>query len=223
MRPKTKKNALAGRSRRRQRFFLAVSVMGSAILCMSLVLLSQAAPKDIASPEIPALNRAIVKFCQENLGQQVGSGECCSLAGRALKAAGVEWRYTKHVSPGANDYVWGRLIVTVEAGTDGGEPKVTGQVKRIMPGDVLQFRDTVFRSGKKRSHYGHHTAIVAGVEEDGGGLRLKLLQQNTNEKRFVTEGRVDLGALKEGWVRVYEPQVTMHEGKGGEGKHHKGK
>src|ERR1700727_616597 len=84
------------------------------------------------------LNEKIMRFCEDHRGQKVGDGECFALANDALHAAGGTRRFKD--SPGKGDYVWGELIFTGQPGgsLDGAE--------KILPCDIIQFRDTVFKA-----------------------------------------------------------------------------
>jgi hypothetical protein len=162
---------------------------------------------------LPAVGRAdslgerIVEFCRENEGKQVGAGNCYALAAKALSAAGAKPRFLNQDYPGKEDYVWGELVMYQEATETG--LKRTGAGKDLQPGDVIQFRDTKWE-GKKPNGKGkysmtmdHHTAIVAGVENDGN--LVKTYHQNFGGKKVVMEGSLTLDDLKAGWIRVYRP------------------
>lgn len=80
--------------------------------------------------------------------------------------------------------------------------------KKVVPGDVVQFRDARFPGPKPGGTYSmtapHHTAVVALVSPDG--KTLGVLHQNFGGKRTVGDAIFALRDLKEGWVRVYRPQ-----------------
>ena len=153
------------------------------------------------------VNDKIAQFCKDNLNKKVGDGDCYDLAKHALAAAGAkpEFKYKNH--PNKGDYVWGEQAVLLEV--KDGKPAVTGKLKDIKPGDVIQFRDTKF-SGPKASGKGtysmsfsHHTAVVSEVK--GGGAVLGILHQNMGGKKEVLAGSLSLDHLTEGWIRVYRP------------------
>jgi hypothetical protein len=175
-----------------------------------------------------SLGDRIVAFCKEHKGKQVGDGECSSLADAALRAAGARHRAGHHwrrvdpnrVDPGPNDdnhpddYVWGDLVCVVErdAASQAREPKVTGQLQDVRPGDIIQFRDAQF-AGPNRSNSGsagrytktatHHTAVVSGVSSKGTILRI--YQQNINGRRVVMADRLVLVDLQQGRLRIFRP------------------
>jgi hypothetical protein len=153
----------------------------------------------------PALGDKVVAFCKKEMGEQVGGGECAHLASAALKSVGIDHRGAKD-SPNAGDYVWGELVYVLDKDPKGA---THGKVTDIKPGDIIQYRDTKW-AGPKRGGKGtysasaaHHTSVVAAVEDKG--KTIKIYQQNSGGKRFVTEGVLYLDDLKEGWIRVYRP------------------
>jgi hypothetical protein len=159
-----------------------------------------------ASPDkkpepLPPLNAKVFEFAKASLGKPVGDGICITLAVEALKEAGA-----KHYPfDRSGDYVWGDLVP---------------DLKDALPGDVLQFRDAVFRGqrslggGKTArwfAEYPHHTAIVAKVER--AGKLITIYHQNVttqgrgeSEKGNVQEGELRMESLqKGGWVKAYRP------------------
>jgi hypothetical protein len=140
-------------------------------------------------PLIPPVNQRILDFAKKNAGQQVGNGECWTLANEALKAAGA-----RHPSV----MVWGRKL------SAGEEP---------MPGDVIQFTSVTFHSKKGTSHYGgpDHTAIIEQVVSPGVFL---LLQQNMGGNKTVSEATIDLATKTEGELAIYRPMVKRSGGNG---------
>lgn len=154
------------------------------------------------APEVPELNRKVVEFARDQVGKQVGDGECTGLVVEALRHAGAR-RFRSTGRDG--DYVWGRPVASFA---------------EALPGDVLQFRDAVFR-GKTRlpgrrvltwhQEYPHHTAVVDAVRD--GGKLLTLLHQNVGrgdapdaEKRRVRHDTLRPSALQSGGhVWIYRP------------------
>ncbi|MGD0656232.1 MAG: CHAP domain-containing protein, partial [Thermoguttaceae bacterium] len=145
------------------------------------------------------LNHKIVQFCEKNLGQTVGDGDCFDLASHALRQAGA----TRHFAdnPNKGDHVWGELILLMEA-TDS-ETKSVGKAEKIIPGNIIQFRDAFFKRKGRPWTFKHHTAVVRQVDDNGRNLTI--LQQNIGGKKFVTEATIHLNDLKTGWIRVYQP------------------
>jgi hypothetical protein len=179
----------------RKYFFILISIG---------LLASQFPTQAAASTTQPStLGQKIVAFCVEHKGQQVGNGQCGTLASHALRAVGGKHRGPDNPNP--EDFVWGDLVLFVDSA---GKPSKiqSGKLTDIRPGDIIQFRDAVFehRTGKTRhvtQHMHHHTAIV----ESAQGSSIHLLQQNSSGRLFVTEGNINLFELKEGWLRFYRP------------------
>jgi len=156
----------------------------------------------------PTLGDKVAAYCKKQLGEKVGGGECAHLAVEALKA--VDAHHREKDSPNDGDYVWGNLVVVFDK-----SPKPAaahGKLTDLRPGDIIQYRDTKW-SGPNRAGKGtytataaHHTSVVQAVENNG--KMIKIYQQNSSGKRFVTEGVLYIDDLKEGWIRVYRPTAT---------------
>ncbi len=153
------------------------------------------------------VNAAIVKFAKSKLGEQVGDGECTTLVVEAMDEAKA-----KRFPPWGQDadYVWGTPV------------EKWGDAK---PGDLVQFRDAVFR-GKRtvrqdgktflqisEATYPHHSAIV--VEVAPRTKSLKILQQNVGDdeakKKTVQEATIRLGELQKGSVKIYRPVALTED------------
>jgi hypothetical protein len=152
----------------------------------------------------PTLLEKVAAYCREHKGEQVGDGECAGLAEAALGAAGAQKRGPD--DPGAGDYVWGKLVLRLER--DKGKLTSSGKREEIKAGDVIQFRDVQFQWRQGNRTYTmsmpHHTAVVVGVADKGRTVRV--LHQNHAGKKTVQESTLRLDDLKEGWLRVYEPE-----------------
>jgi hypothetical protein len=145
------------------------------------------------------LGEKVVKFCKENLGQTVGDGECGTLAAKALEAAGATPFHKFKEDPAPGDFVWGELVYVVEF--QGGKRKRDPADAKAQPGDIVQYRDAVFRTGSGGIFVAqHHTAVVGEVK----GNDLIVYQQNVG-KREVTKTTLRPNDLAGGWIRVYRP------------------
>tara|TARA_B100001123_G_scaffold377453_1_gene444944 strand:- start:140 stop:676 length:537 start_codon:yes stop_codon:yes gene_type:complete len=150
-------------------------------------------------------NDQIVKFCRDNIGKQVGNGQCTEVARYALKSAGAKSRQKNPDFPAKGDYVWGKSIACLE--TTGRGLKETGNRRDIQPGDIIQFRDVRIKGRKPggRGYYTksfkHHTAVVSEVENRGRVV--KVYHQNTGGRKLVVEHSLNLDDLKAGWMRFY--------------------
>src|SRR5262245_13304285 len=155
-----------------------------------------ASKADAAAAE---LGEKVVRFCKENLGQTVGDGECGTLAAKALEAAGATPFHQFKEDPAPGDFVWGELVFVVEF--QGGKRKRDPVDAKAQPGDVVQYRDAVFRTGSGGIFLAqHHTAVVGEVK----GNDLIVYQQNVG-KREVTKATLRPNELAGGWIRVYRP------------------
>src|SRR3954471_6702875 len=111
----------------------AVLVVGSADPAAA----QKAAPKKKA--EVPPVNEKVLDYAKKKLGEQVGNGECWTLANDAVLAAGGKSSPSYTDSPAQGDYVWGELVFGVSA--KGGKQTEDAGKKAVAPGDVVQFRD----------------------------------------------------------------------------------
>jgi hypothetical protein len=157
--------------------------------------------------DVNPVNEQVLAFCKEHLGEQVGNGECWTLAHEAVRSAGAKSSPAYKDSPNKGDYVWGDLVYGVEV--KDGKPVQTGAAGKVRPGDVAQLRDAKFSGrrpggGTYTQSTPHHTAVVAAV--GGGGTVLGVLHQNWGGKKTVHELTFNLNDLKAGWVKVYRPQ-----------------
>lgn len=175
----------------------------SLVACLAFALVLGDGPSKKAEPApLPPLNEKVFEFAKSNLGKPVGDGVCITLAVEALREAGA--RHASFREPNG-DYEWGEVVP---------------DLKDALPGDILQFRDAVFKGqrslGKGRTtrwhaEYPHHTAIVAKVEREG--KLITIYHQNVatkgkgeDEKGKVQEGELRMESLqKGGWVKAYRP------------------
>lgn len=135
---------------------------------------------DHAQGQYPPLNRAVLTFCEKNLGVQVNNGECAMLVVDAYK----ECKAQPMVHSGKT-YLWGRQLKA-------GEP--------VLPGDIVQFEEAKFSNG---SSYPHHTSVIRKVLAPS---RFEVLEQNVGGVKKVQPGKLELDKLKEGTVVIYRPQ-----------------
>lgn len=119
----------------------------------------------------------IASFCKQNIGKQVGDGECWTLANEAFKASDAK-------RPGRESRVWGRLV--------------DFKKELIEPGDVVEFR------AAKITSYGitgpFHTAVVV---KGGRRGRCTVAEQNWSGVKKVRQKSLNLRDLVSGEVLVY--------------------
>ncbi len=119
----------------------------------------------------------IVQFVKDNLGNQVGNGECWTLANEAFKNANIK-------RPGKDLRVWGRLVDHTK--------------EELQPGDIVELNGAVFGNGMK--FYGNHTSVVVAADKRGN---FTVMEQNINGKRFVQQRTYQLSDLKSGSLKFY--------------------
>jgi hypothetical protein len=175
--------------------------MRRSVLILIVCSVGLCAGADKKPEPLPPLNAKVHEFAKASLGKPVGDGVCITLAVEALKEAGAK----SFPFDRTGDYIWGDLVPNF---------------KDALPGDILQFRDAVFRGqrsiggGKTYrwfAEYPHHTAIIAKVEQ--GGKLITIYHQNVatkgkdeSEKGNVQEGELRMDSLqKGGWVKAYRP------------------
>lgn len=159
----------------------------------------------VASDE-SALGEAVCRFAREHVGQQVGDGECSSLAIAALRAAGARTTHDFGVGGDGQDYAWGEEV---------------RKPTEVRPGDIIQFRDARFRRTAlvRRGNMlvrqietvacDHHTAVVVKVLKP---RRYLIAEQNViwpgedeEKQRLVRLRPLDLGERVRGTIRFYRP------------------
>ncbi len=155
---------------------------------------------------LPELNRKVLEFAREHVGQTIDSGQCNTLAVAALREAGATMPVQDPENRG--DIAWGRLVATLTAEDH--------RANDILPGDILQFRDvrvftSTIRGGAIRTNdrqYPHHTAVVLAVS----GHDLRVLHSNVDrpktskaKKLAVQEDPLPLDDMKRGTIWVYRP------------------
>ncbi|HEX6984032.1 MAG TPA: hypothetical protein VF170_01590 [Planctomycetaceae bacterium] len=150
------------------------------------------------SADLPPLNEAVLRFCEERVGKKVGDGTCAALADEAFREAGAKGpRDGAEADAGV---VWGAAVERAED---------------VKPGDVIQFRDVTLvfraRSGLRYvRYYPQHTAVVA---RNRGGGWFDVYEQNVVSPGADAERRsrlrkrdVDFRHMVQGTVRFYRPE-----------------
>ena len=146
------------------------------------------------------LGEKVVQFCKDNIGKMIGDGECGTLAVKAMEAAGAKPFHMYKESPGEGDFVWGEQVFVLEI--KDGKRKRDPADGKARPGDVVQYRDAVFRSSNSIFLAQHHTAVVAEAKPDGV---LIVFEQNIAGKKEVNRATLRTNQLAGGWIRVYRP------------------
>lgn len=156
--------------------------MWNTLIAFSLLTLSKG--MSAQQDTLPIVNRRIVAFVREHMGQPVGRGECWDLAAQALIAAGAKWD---------GNYGFGR--------------KVDPEREPVLPGDIVQFERVEFRWEEGRDVHTirmpHHTAVVLEVKATGTYV---IAQQNTQETgRKTGTGELLLSRRSKGRIGFFRP------------------
>jgi hypothetical protein len=132
-------------------------------------------------PPVPLINQKIVGFAQAHMRQQVGNGECWTLAAEAMKDAGAQR---------PDGYTFGRLLAA-------GDP--------ILPGDIIQFTSVRLERPGHWETLGspNHTAVIEVVM---GPKKFKVLHQNAGAAgKTVSNATLDMSELKSGTYQIFRP------------------
>ncbi|MBI5757294.1 MAG: CHAP domain-containing protein [Planctomycetales bacterium] len=137
-----------------------------------------------SASNVPELNRKVLEFATNHLGQQVGNGECWTLAAEALIYAKAQT---------ARGYTFGREL---------------GGAEKPMVGDIMQFTSCRFQDRNFTAIMGvpNHTAIIYAVE----GNKLTFIHQNFGT-RTVTLLTLDMTTRTSGSSLTYRPQPRESE------------
>jgi len=127
------------------------------------------------------LQGKIVAWCKGQIGQQVGNGECWTLANEAFNKCGGK-------RPGGNLRVWGRKL---------NYPREAPQ-----PGDIVEYRSASFSNGNRTGP--EHTAVVTGTTGNKGVLLI--CEQNWGGVKKVREVAFDPATLLSGEMMFYRPE-----------------
>jgi hypothetical protein len=129
--------------------------------------------------ELPLM---LVAFCKQNLGKQVGNGECWTLANEAFRSCGL-------ARPGGDSRVWGRLLDLKQ--------------EKLAPGDIVEYRNAKFSNGSSTG-LAHTSVVVKG----GRWGSATIAEQNWSGHKTVREAPFDSRSLIEGEVMVYRPNYS---------------
>lgn len=143
----------------------------------------------------------IARYAESVRGQQVGDGECWTLAQQAIT----------HSCGGAAMLPQGYTHGAVVYHAHGGAPAPLAYNDRIMRGDIVQFTsgrfDTRNAQGMiiKQSYLGspNHTSIVTAVSDDNRAI--DVLHQNVGGIRRVQPDKHNLDELTAGEIKIFRP------------------
>jgi hypothetical protein len=140
------------------------------------------------------------------MGQQVGDGECWTLANQALLAVGAQCS-TRGVEPcmPSQSYTHGHIIYSfVPAKSSYPEPRGGVLEAGVARGDIIQLLSAHFNSKDGRSEKWagapDHTAVITGVDPNGV---LRVVESNVGGVKRVQKGSFDMEELVKGEVRIF--------------------
>jgi hypothetical protein len=140
------------------------------------------------------LNDQVLEYARSKLGEQVGDGECSTLAAAALRHAGGRVRRGNHGS-------WGKDLESL---------------RDSRAGDIVQFENAVFINTQFREdgaiitdtrEFPHHTAVIAQVRKRGKKPILVILHQNVGGSKIVQQWTIDVAHMRRGSIKVYRPEA----------------
>lgn len=141
----------------------------------------------------------VAAWSEQQMGKQVGRGECWDLAQHALeKGCGKHAfisTYTHHGFP----------IIEIEATPTGGLKYLRSQLDEVKRGDILQFKTCVFEDKTTgvttTAGAPDHTSVVTATFNG----KINVVHQNVGGVRTVMTGSYTLANLVKGTVTVYRP------------------
>lgn len=134
---------------------------------------------------VPEFNRKVVQYASSHFGQQVGDGECWTLAAYACKEAG---------SHRTGVTIFGRKL---------------GALDSPLPGDVIQFEQARFRGKSGLRTVRHHTAVIENVQGPGA---VGVLQQNVGRAgKTVSRATQHLDTKVDGVMDIFRPRPKVYK------------
>lgn len=135
---------------------------------------------------MPPLNAQIIQFVNNNIGKQVGRGECWDLAAQAL-----EFGKAQH----PDTYIFGDELSTRET---------------IYAGDIIQFENCRIETEGKDGQFviislEHHTAIIYDIL--GNGKYVIADQNNDFSGKKVGISTIDLSNVSSGSFKIFRPKL----------------
>lgn len=133
---------------------------------------------------VSEMSRNVVAFAASQFGQQVGTGECWTLAAKACERAGA-------CTTGL--YCFGRKL---------------GPLDSPLPGDILQLEQAKFQgSGGGSWSFSHHTAVVETVSSP---TVVTVLHQNFGQAgKKVSRATLHLDQKTQGTLDVFRPRPKV--------------
>lgn len=134
---------------------------------------------------VPDFNRKVLQYASSHFGQQVGDGECWTLAAYACKEAG---------SHRTGVFIFGRKL---------------GALDTPLPGDIIQFEEARFQGKSGPYMIRHHTVVVENVL--GPGV-VGVLQQNVRPAgKSVSRATMRLSTKIDGVMDIFRPRPKIYK------------
>ena len=140
------------------------------------------------------------------MAQQVGDGECWTLANESLKAVASSCS-SRGQEPcmSSQSLLHGYLIYSfIPAASPYPEPRGGILAAGVARGDIVQLLTANFKAkngmSEKWAGAPDHTAVVVAVQSDGV---LRVLEQNVGDVKKVQHGSYDMSELVKGEVRIF--------------------
>ncbi|PBP28682.1 GMP synthase [Diplocarpon rosae] len=150
-------------------------------------------------------SESVATWCESKLGQQVGNGECWTLADEALKAIAQTCtsRGQEPCMP-SQSLLHGHILYTY-CPAKSAQPDPPGGILAagVARGDIIQILKARFESANgswATAGDPDHTAVVTGVESNGV---LRVVQQNVGNVKKVMTGTHDMSEMTTGEVKIF--------------------
>ncbi|KAE8448417.1 hypothetical protein EG329_009482 [Mollisiaceae sp. DMI_Dod_QoI] len=156
-------------------------------------------PRQLSRGELEEYHRqysdALASWCESKMAQQVGDGECWTLAYHGLQAVGA--------MP-SQSLIHGALIYTCLP-TQSSNPQPQGSIRDagVARGDIIQILKAHFQLKNGGSAWAgdpDHTAVITDVEPSGV---LRVVEQNIGGVKRVKTGTYDMSTMVTGELRIY--------------------
>jgi hypothetical protein len=140
------------------------------------------------------------------MGQQVGDGECWTLAHNALVAVGAQFSSRgREPCMASQSYVHGSLIYSfLPAKSSYQEPRGGIRGAGVARGDVIQLFEAHFKAkdgmSEKWAGAPDHTAVIVEVESNEV---VNVVEQNVGGVKRVRKGSYNMSELVKGEVRIF--------------------
>ncbi|CZR54494.1 related to myosin tail region-interacting protein MTI1 [Phialocephala subalpina] len=155
-------------------------------------------PKQLSRGELEDYRRqysdSLASWCESQMGQQVGDGECWTLAHHGLEAIGAMPSQT---------LIHGALVYSCLPAQSNPQPQGSVRDAGVARGDVIQILKAHFQLKNGGSAWAgdpDHTAVITEVEPNGV---LKVVEQNVGGVKRVRTGSYDMSTMVTGELRIY--------------------